>query len=257
MKPHEGGYKAAEWEAALKAAEGLVVRPGREDPRSVSLEPKQITTHPVLFQPRAFLGTRVDRGRVEVDPFHVADLVKAINRKGELNPVTVIKLDKKWVIIDGHHRLAAYRELGWTRLLRCRWFSGSVVEAMDAAQASSTEVKLTASSEDRLEQAWKRVLNGGWTREEIRKLCCIGPGSITRMNKAIAWYNDKSVRTKARYECRAKVKNLKEATWAEINFYYMGGEKKDWTDEARAQEFASRLRERFPRETDTVSRATL
>jgi hypothetical protein len=92
MKPHEGGYKVAEWEAALKAAEGLVVRPGREDPRYVSLEPKQIATHPVLFQPRAFLGARVDRKRVEVDPFHVADLVEAINRKGELNPVILIKL---------------------------------------------------------------------------------------------------------------------------------------------------------------------
>jgi hypothetical protein len=245
MKPHAGGHKAAEREEALKAAEGHVVRPGPEDTKVVRLKATEIETHPVLFQPREFLVFRRDRTNSETDPEYVKDLQKRISIKGELDPLTVIKLDTAWVIVDGHHRLAAYRELGWKQPLRCLWFDGTARQAMDAAAESSLVLKLTAARADRDEMAWQRVLMGGWRREDIRKICCVSPNLITRMRKVVDWFNDKTVRTTERYEFRKQTPNLKDAGWMQANLAYLGATPEQRDDEMRAQALARRMRERF------------
>jgi hypothetical protein len=245
MRPHDGGHKAAEREEALKEAEGLVVRPGPDDEKMLQLKLFEIETHPVLFQPRAFLETRADRQQAVTDPEHVKDLETRIKLKGELKPMTVIKLGTEWTIIDGHHRLAAYKNCGWKKPLKCWWFDGSARQAMDEAASSSTEVKLTASRADRDEMAWQRVLIGGWRREDIRKLCCISPNLVTRMNDVVEWYNDKTVKTKERYDLRRLEPDLKKVSWMQANLAYLGASAEEQSDEERAQTLARRMRERF------------
>ncbi|MCW5701755.1 MAG: ParB-like nuclease domain-containing protein, partial [Bradyrhizobium sp.] len=88
---------------ALREAERELEQPSStERPLYVNVMPANITTRLELFQPRRFSA-----GLREVDPKHVKDLATRITRKGDLNPVLVIKLGGCWVVVDGHHRLAA------------------------------------------------------------------------------------------------------------------------------------------------------
>jgi hypothetical protein len=73
MRPHGGGHKAAAREAALKAAERLVVRLGPDDTKVVDAGVTQIETHPVLFQPHEFLG--------KADTEHKMPLDKTVSTK--------------------------------------------------------------------------------------------------------------------------------------------------------------------------------
>jgi ParB-like chromosome segregation protein Spo0J len=49
-----------------------------------------------LFQPRA------------EDERHISELVRAIKARGQVEPVTVMQIGDKTVLIDGHHRLIAF-----------------------------------------------------------------------------------------------------------------------------------------------------
>ncbi len=267
MKPHSGGYTAAQREQALKDAEEHLVRPGPEDVRELLLRPDEITTHIVLFQPRAFLSARVG-GKEGLNADWVKRLKGRIGSHGELDPVTVIQFKvfdwsgddgkwerPQWVLVDGHHRHAAYQELGWKEPLRCIWFAGSAREAMDAAGQSSTELKLEASREDREEEVWKRVLIGGWAREELRKLFHVSPNLITHMRRVIRWYNNKRVRSTARREFRKQYPDLKDASWYEARLAFLGATPKERSDEQQMQALARRLRERFaPSSVHSLSR---
>jgi hypothetical protein len=244
MKPHSGGYTTAEREAALKEAEENLVRPGGDDAKQVSLRLGEITTHPVLFQPRSFLSSRLgDSG--EIDQHWVERLQRRIASIGELNPLTVVNLGGDWTITDGHHRCEAYRKNGWERPLKCVWFEGSAREAMDAAAQSSAELKLEASREDHEEECWKRVLIGGWTREQIRKICHVSPNLITRMNDVVAWYHNRASRNATVRAFRVAYPDLKECSWFTANLAYLGATPTERTEEEQAQALARRLRTRF------------
>ena len=86
---------------AVAEAEPELVRPPHGKNQKMQLPPNQIETRPELFQPRGFSNSFLDTE-------HVDKLVKHIATKGELEPPLVVKLGKKWVCVDGHHRIAAY-----------------------------------------------------------------------------------------------------------------------------------------------------
>lgn len=63
------------------------------------------------FQPRdASLATFRDRGRLEEESRrHVEQLARALYGGAELEPLLVARIEGKLVVVDGHHRLMAYR----------------------------------------------------------------------------------------------------------------------------------------------------
>ncbi|WP_425661925.1 ParB N-terminal domain-containing protein [Roseobacter sp. EG26] len=77
-------------------------RPAR---RSVSLQ--TIETRPDVFQFR----------HSEVYEHHVGDLAKALQSAGGLDALTLWQDPEtgSLVLVDGHHRLAAYQQTGWTK----------------------------------------------------------------------------------------------------------------------------------------------
>ena len=72
------------------------------------LEIRQIKEMPNVFQPR-FDSIWFAPGRSEG---HVADLAKIPKAGRSLDPVTVMAFGQHWVLVDGHHRMAAYKEAG-------------------------------------------------------------------------------------------------------------------------------------------------
>ena len=147
-----GRHSAKDRQEALVEAEKQLTKPAKGQ-KTIKLEPQEIGFRLALFQPREFLG-----GLKKTDGKTVRDLAHSIGIYGELDPVLVIKLDEEFVCVDGHHRLEAYKKTKRTQPIKCEWFPGSVQEAVDESMRRNAKTKLNVPKEDKMEEAWKRVL---------------------------------------------------------------------------------------------------
>ncbi|BBB95385.1 ParB/Srx family N-terminal domain-containing protein [Bradyrhizobium elkanii] len=151
---------------ALQEAEARLVKPEVIDGRPVyvNLKPQDIKQRLELFQPR-----RPGYGLRTLDTNHVNTLVTRINRKGELDPPLVVKFETtnqytgkvdghEWVVVDGHHRLAAYQKAKHTGPISCQWFAGPARAAMDASVHRNEKAHLPIEQGDKHEAAWTRTL---------------------------------------------------------------------------------------------------
>jgi hypothetical protein len=128
MKHQLGKISPRDTAQALKIAEAQLERPevSNGGPVFVQVRPQDIKERLELFQPR-----RPGWGTRTLDAKHVNSLATRITRKGELDPVVVVKLSSDWVVVDGHHRIAAYLKLKWKDTIKCEWFAGTVRDATD------------------------------------------------------------------------------------------------------------------------------
>src|SRR5262245_12248061 len=129
-------------EAVAKAQKKLTLEghPGSKvgDLHTVLVKPDDIGAIPEIFQPREFtFGAR------DLDRIHVKALGQEARIVGELHPPLVIKLKRDgWIVAEGHHRIAAYKELGrGDQEIMCEWFYGSVREAADASLQRNNIIK--------------------------------------------------------------------------------------------------------------------
>lgn len=51
-----------------------------------------------------------------LSPLHVNTLTRAMGSEGDLTPISVAKVGKAHYVVDGFHRLAAARKLGWSHI---------------------------------------------------------------------------------------------------------------------------------------------
>ena len=79
---------------------------------------------------------------------------------GELRPIVVVRLDNRWVCLDGHHRLTAYVELKWEGTIKANWFAGTVREAVAESRSLNQEDKLEMSLQDNRAAAWQQTVLG-------------------------------------------------------------------------------------------------
>jgi hypothetical protein len=230
-------------EALEKAERQLTRRPEGAD-AIVELHPSEIQVRPELFQPREF-----SFGLHKTDEDHVKKLARAISIRGELDPVVVIKLGKKFVCVDGHHRLEAYKIEKWTQSIKCEWFGGTVREAIDESVARNAKDRLNVPQADRLEQAWKRTLLGWGSKAEVARLCGVGDGTVAHMRRVMARGREKS---ELGDEFRRRLGlSLNETSWAQAKLIYQGAEANEIDDELRAERLARRINSRL---TNLLSR---
>jgi hypothetical protein len=185
----------------------------RDAPAQVLLKPNDVKTRPELFQPREFMY-----GEREVDTHHAKKLAKHIGYVGELDPIIVVRLGADWVCVDGHHRLDAYRRQKWNRAIKCEWFKGSVWEAVDTSLRTNSSVKLEIPLEDRYENAWKRVVLGRGSKREIVDLCHVGEGTVAKMRRAKAAFEEGPMAGKLLDELGCP---LREASWSKVHRVYL------------------------------------
>jgi hypothetical protein len=247
----EKRLNTAELERALSRAEREVARPeheGGRGPQLVDLHPDSIETRTELFQPRRFSHTLY-----EVDQRHVNRLAGRLTNKGELDPILVIKLKTEalyneapgdqWVVVDGHHRLAAYKQAGWAGTIKCEWFAGSVREAWDASIAENEKIKLTVPLPDRQARAWDRVLLKQGSKREIHKLCGVADGTVGYMRKVLAAFEAKDDFAK---ELKKRLgKPLKSATWGDARMAFIGATPRQRDQHERAGKLAGVMRSRM------------
>jgi hypothetical protein len=128
---------------------------------------------PDLFQPR--------RGICEN---HVGDLRRVLVRGAELDPVVVLPVAGQWVLLDGHHRVEAYRrERGGKALISVEVFMGTPKEALMVPGRRNSKAKLPMSGAERSEEAWKHVRMGRLTIKETEQTCGVGHATVSRMGK--------------------------------------------------------------------------
>src|SRR5690242_17546698 len=106
------GRTAAERQKAFEEATATF-EAAPEPGRTVTVEPAHIVTMPTLFQPRE--GSLISHTNWE----HVHKLRKHVAHVGELDAPVLVRIAGQWVCVDGHHRLAAYRQSGFDHPINC------------------------------------------------------------------------------------------------------------------------------------------
>lgn len=106
-----------------------------------------IQQFPKVFQPRGPAGYASDA--------HVRDLAKAPKGGHALDSVTVFWVGNGWAVIDGHHRLQAYRVADWRDDVPVKVFSGSLDEAMGHAGRLNSGAKMLMSNPEKKALAWR------------------------------------------------------------------------------------------------------
>jgi hypothetical protein len=120
---------------------------------------------------------------------HIFEMAKATQRTGALEPILVFPVADKYYVMDGHHRLAAYRTAEWEGDIPAMVFEGSLDEAVREALRRNTKNQLPMTAKDRNAAAWRLVKlgkPGDWpdSISEIAELCGVGTSTVERMRAA-------------------------------------------------------------------------
>jgi ParB-like chromosome segregation protein Spo0J len=127
---------------------------------------------PDLFQPRGGISER-----------HVSDLIKAIKAVGALDPVTVMVVGNRTILIDGHHRIEAYGAARWSAPVPVRYFEGTPEEAVLVAGEANSKAKLPMDNTDRQNFAWRLVLIDRHSIPKVARASGISEAQVSIMRR--------------------------------------------------------------------------
>ncbi len=142
-----------------------------DGPHPDRLPVEAIAVKPELFQPRG------------VSEKHISDLVKAIKAVGDLEAVIVLPAKPKPILIDGHHRIEAYKQAGRTEAIPVVYFEGTPQDAVLEAGQANSKAKLPMVNAERQDYAWRLVLLGHYSKAQIARAAGIAPSQVANMRK--------------------------------------------------------------------------
>ena len=109
-----------------------------------------------LFQPRA------------MEEQHLQDLRRAIKSQGSLEPLTVKRFGNLVVLIDGHHRLEAYKLEKYENEVPVRFFTGTLDDAILESGRANSQAKLVMSVQEKQNRAWQLILLDQHSKKQIQ-----------------------------------------------------------------------------------------
>lgn len=145
---------------------------------------------------------------------HIKVLKRAIGRGSRPHPLDallVTAVGERFYLIDGFHRLAAYRAADWQGSVPVEVFNGSVDAAQDEAFARNKNDKKPLSTEAKNEAVWKR-LRDGTTWSKLKDIYGASQGTLARMAKKLR-------------DIEATGQDAKTITWTQAR-------RLDWTPDA-------------------------
>lgn len=193
MSIHGAGYNGAGVELPRREAgeydrKRLIAldREGSCEDAPTDLPMALINEEPNLFQPR-FESIGFAPGRSEA---HVAGLAKTAKRGDPLDPVSVVSFGDKWYLVDGHHRLAAYRQVEWSgdvpvNTLETQLRGDSrITWAIEQSYADNKKNRLSLSSDDKSDGAWRAVARGdALSQAETASTYGVSPRTVGTMRE--------------------------------------------------------------------------
>lgn len=166
-------------------------RPPQDNPKTIHLE--QIRMAHSVFQPRQFL-----EGSVGHSEEHIQKLVEAIFNEPShtLDPITVWWSGEKWRVIDGAHRLIAYRRVkskGKLKnpLIPVKVFIGNLYQAIEESVKLNSKDKLQMTKSDKANSAWKMTVLGKHSKKQIHVICKVGISTVSRMRNVLVKFKEK------------------------------------------------------------------
>jgi ParB-like chromosome segregation protein Spo0J len=130
---------------------------------------KGIAVAPEVFQPR---GT---------DERHINTLAQAVKEKGVVSPILVMQIGSKTVVIDGHHRVAAYEKASRGAEVPVEYFEGTIDEAVLQAGRANSQAKLPMATKERQDFAWRLVKAGRYSKAQIAEAAAVGSSQVATM----------------------------------------------------------------------------
>jgi len=229
----EVAYKQLEEELAAGK------EPPFDNPQALAI--KHINIAQSVLQPRSL-------NDISASEEHIRVLVKAIEQNKSshtLDPIIVWWSGSNYRVIDGHHRLEAYRQVnksGGIKLppIPVQLFKGTLRDALLEATKLNSKDKLPMTSDDKFDRAWKLVCLENYTINETANVCGVGSATISRMRTILSEYQAKFPQT-----WREEVFRL---TWKQA--MAEGNEEKEFDQEWEiklAKEWAQRLHNTFGR----------
>ena len=180
-------------------ADEPMARPELRSPPKLSLD--SVKVRHAVFQLR-------DQGHAAVsDKLHVEDLVKEIGFRPDagLDPIVVFWSGREWTLIDGHHRLEAYRRSdAWGgKPVPVDIFEGTLDDAIREATRLNSKISLELYPKQRMDAAWRLVCLGDYSEDEFMEAAGVSRRSFfnmkSRLRKILAAFPDRSPASFAEY----------------------------------------------------------
>lgn len=147
-----------------------------EKPRTLPL--RELYVDPDTFQ------WRVSKYNMIESAEHIRTLVRVLKgTRQPFEPLLVFPIGKRFVVIDGHHRLTAYRKARWKQPIPVNVFEGTLDEARLAALEGNVRDKLRMSGPEKREAAWKLVKENILSKAQIVKLGVAADGTVSAMRR--------------------------------------------------------------------------
>lgn len=164
----------AEWKAQPETERDLPTR----------LPLKAITLMPEVYQGRS--GFDFKTGVTPDGKGHVATMVLTLKASTEeLDPVTILRVAGRNILIDGHHRLAAYRSSKRAEV-PVRYFDGDPVAAVLECGKENLKTKLAVTAQDRSQRAWELVRSKLFSKAKIVAASGASDGNVGNMRRKLA-----------------------------------------------------------------------
>jgi hypothetical protein len=184
----EVAYKQLEEELAIGK------EPLYKNPQAIPI--KHINTAQSVLQPRGL-------NDISASEEHIKVLVKAIEQNKPsytLDPITIWWSGSNYRVIDGHHRLEAYKQVSKSGMIKLplipvQLFEGTLKGALLESTKLNSKDKLPMSSDDKFDRAWKLVCLESYTINETANVCGIGSATISRMRTSLNEYQAKFPQT--------------------------------------------------------------
>ena len=121
---------------------------------------------------------------------HLTELKRALERMTALDPVLILPCGDSFVLIDGHHRLEAYRRDEKRTDIPVRYFEGSIEDAVLEAARINAKAVLPLNNQQRQNLAWRLVLTKRYSKAQLVEAAAVSYGQISNMRKVMKALND-------------------------------------------------------------------
>jgi hypothetical protein len=152
---------------------------------TVSLPVKKVMTAPMVFQARFVSGGTGG----DVDTDHASKLKTRLEVAKELDPILVLPVGSKCIVIDGHHRLEAYKSSGRENI-PALVYAFDPYKAYAEAMQENQKIRAQVDPSERSQRAWVMIKES--LKHEPKKY---SHGQITEATSASARQLGKMAKT--------------------------------------------------------------
>ena len=156
---------------------------------------------------------------------HIITMAQALLDNGRaFDPILVFPVGKRFYVMDGHNRLAAYATVGWKDKIPAVMFEGTLDEGATEALKLNIKDKLRMTKDEKQEAAWRMVKQGGGKgRKQISEDTTVSTSNISNMKKTIE-------------KLEAKGEDPHSYTWVKARMWMTGVEFDDKAEDWKERE---------------------